>query len=135
MAKIRRALWVVKGKPVAVLGLAFKANTDDIRFSPAIDLIQQLVAEGANVRAYDPEAMERAKTILPGVEFGKTAYEAAENAEALIIATEWEQFRELDWNRIHDSMARPLILDARNLLSPTEMKSRGFEYQSVGRPD
>jgi UDPglucose 6-dehydrogenase len=135
MAKIRRALWVVKGKPVAVLGLAFKANTDDIRFSPAIDLIQQLVAEGANVRAYDPEAMERAKTILPGVEFGKTAYEAAENAEALIVATEWEQFRELDWNRIHDSMARPLILDARNLLSPTEMKSRGFEYQSVGRPD
>jgi UDPglucose 6-dehydrogenase len=135
LVKVRRALWVVKGKPVGVLGLAFKSNTDDIRFSPSIDLVQQLVAEGAKVKAYDPEAMERAKAILPGVEMGKTAYDAAEGAEALIIATEWEQFRELDWNRIHDSMARPLILDGRNLLSPSEMKSRGFEYHSVGRPD
>jgi UDPglucose 6-dehydrogenase len=135
MAKIRRALWVVKGKPVGVLGLAFKPNTDDIRFSPAIDLVQQLVAEGALVRAFDPEAMERAKGMLPGVEFAQNAYEAAEGTEALLIATEWEQFHNLDWNRIHGSMIRPLILDGRNLLSPSEMKSRGFEYYSVGRPD
>jgi UDPglucose 6-dehydrogenase len=135
VAKIRRALWVVKGKPIGVLGLAFKANTDDIRFSPAIDLVQQLQAEGARIRAFDPEAMDRAKSILPGIEFGKTPYDAAEGAEALVIATEWEQFRNLDWNRIHDAMARPLILDGRNLLSPSEMKSHGFEYYSVGRPD
>src|SRR6202522_2536539 len=135
MVKIRRALWVVKDKPVGVLGLAFKPNTDDIRFSPAIDLVQQLVAEGARVRVFDPEAMERAKSILPQVEFAKTAYDAADGAEALLIATEWEQFHNLDWNRIHGSMARPLILDGRNLLSGSEMKSHGFEYYSVGRPD
>jgi UDPglucose 6-dehydrogenase len=135
MVKIRRALWVVKGKPVGVLGLAFKPNTDDIRFSPAIDLVQQLVAEGARVRVFDPEAMERAKSILPQVEFAKTAYDAADGAEALLIATEWEQFHNLDWNRIHGTMARPLILDGRNLLSGSEMKSHGFEYYSVGRPD
>ena len=135
ITKIRRALWVVKGKQIGVLGLAFKPNTDDIRFAPAIDLVQQLRAEGAQIRVFDPEAMEKAKAILPGVEFGKTAYEAAQGTEALIIATEWEQFRDLDWTRIHDSMARPLILDGRNLLSPSEMKSHGFEYYSVGRPD
>jgi len=84
---------------------------------------------------FDPEAMERAKSILPQVEFAKTAYDAADGAEALLIATEWEQFHNLDWNRIHGSMARPLILDGRNLLSGSEMKSHGFEYYSVGRPD
>ena len=135
VAKIRHAMWVVKGKPICVLGLAFKPNTDDIRFSPAIELVQQLQAEGAHIRAFDPEAMDRAKAVLPGIEFGKTPYDAAEGTEALVIATEWEQFRNLDWNRIHDSMARPLILDGRNLLSPSEMKSHGFEYYSVGRPD
>ena len=106
MVKIRRALWVVKGKPVGVLGLAFKPNTDDIRFSPSIDLVQQLVAEGARVRVFDPEAMERAKAILPDVEFAEPAYDAAQGSEALIIATEWEQFHNLDWNRIHGAMSR-----------------------------
>ncbi len=133
--KARRALWVVKGKQIAVLGLAFKANTDDIRFAPAIDLIHQLIAEGARVRAYDPEAMEKAKTVLPQVAMAESAYEAAKDAEALIIATEWTQFRELDWARMRDAMTRPLIVDARNLLSGREMKTLGFEYYSVGRPD
>jgi len=135
VSKIRRALWVIKGKKIGVLGLAFKPNTDDIRFAPAIDLIQLLVADGALVRAYDPEAMEKARTILPHVEFATTAYDAAQDAEALLIATEWEEFRALDWQRIREAMARPLVLDGRNLLSPAEMKSRGFEYFSVGRPD
>jgi UDPglucose 6-dehydrogenase len=135
MTKIRHALWVLKGKPIGVLGLAFKPHTDDIRFAPAIELIQQLQAEGAVIRAFDPEAMDKAKKVLPGIGFGTTAYEAAENAEALLIATEWPEFRALDWKRIHDSMARPLILDGRNLLSPPEMKSHGFEYYSVGRPE
>ena len=135
VGKIRTALWVVKGKQIGVLGLAFKPNTDDIRFAPAIDLIQALLAEGASIRAYDPEAMEKAQPVLPQIQYGKTAYEAAEGAEALLIATEWEQFRKLDWDRIRDSMMRPLILDGRNLLTASEMKSHGFEYYSMGRPD
>jgi UDPglucose 6-dehydrogenase len=133
--KIRRALWVVKGKQIAVLGLAFKANTDDIRFAPAIDLINQLVREGAKIRAYDPEAMEKARPLMPHVEMPESAYDAAKDSEALVIATEWKQFQELDWTRIRDTMTRPLIVDARNLLSGPEMKALGFEYYSVGRPD
>jgi UDPglucose 6-dehydrogenase len=133
--KLRGALWVVRGKQLAVLGLAFKPNTDDIRFAPAIDLVQRLLAEGAKVRAYDPEAMDRARAVLPQIEYAKSPYEAAEEAEALLIATEWDEFRKLDWERIRGVMARPLIVDGRNLLSPREMKSQGFEYRSFGRPD
>ena len=132
--KIRRALWVVKGKQIAVLGLAFKANTDDIRFAPAINLINQLVREGAKIRAHDPDAMEKARPVMSHVEMPESAYEAAKDSEALVIATEWKQFRELDWSRIRDTMTRPLIVDARNLLSGPEMKALGFEYYSVGRP-
>src|SRR5208282_1074480 len=135
MEKIREALWVIRGKQISVLGLAFKPNTDDIRFAPAIDLVNQLLAEGARVRAYDPEAMERARAVLPQVEYAKSAYEAAQNSEALLIATEWDEFRKLDWDRVHADMARPLILDGRNLLSPREMRKRGFEYHCFGRPD
>ena len=133
--KLRGALWVVRGKQVGVLGLAFKPNTDDIRFAPAIDLVQRLLAEGAKVRAYDPQAMDRARAVLPQIDYAKSPYEAAEDAEALLIATEWEEFRKLDWDRIREAMARPLIVDGRNLLSPREMKSQGFEYRSFGRPD
>jgi UDPglucose 6-dehydrogenase len=133
--KLRGALWVVRGKQLGVLGLAFKPNTDDIRFAPAIDLVQRLLAEGAKVRAYDPEAMERARAVLPQIDYVKSPYEAAEDAEALLIATEWDEFRKLDWERIRGAMARPLIVDGRNLLSPREMKSQGFEYRSFGRPD
>jgi UDPglucose 6-dehydrogenase len=135
VSKIREALWVIRGKQIGVLGLAFKANTDDIRFAPAIDLVNQLLAEGAHIRAYDPEAMERAKLVLPQIQYAKSAYEAAEESEALLIATEWDEFRKLDWDRVRDAMARPLILDGRNLLSPRDMKSHGFEYQCFGRPE
>jgi UDPglucose 6-dehydrogenase len=133
--KIREALWVVRGKQIGVLGLAFKPNTDDIRFAPAIDLINRLIGEGARVRAYDPEAMDKARAVLPQIEYAKSAYEAAQDSEALVIATEWDEFRKLDWARVRESMARPLILDGRNLLSPSGMKKRGFEYHSFGRPD
>lgn len=135
MEKIRRALWVIKGKRIAVLGLAFKPNTDDVRFAPAIDLINALIAEGAQVSAYDPEAVEKARSVLQNCEFAASAYDAAKDAEALLIATEWDQFRRLDWDRIREAMARPLVLDGRNLLSPADMKARGIEYVSVGRPD
>jgi UDPglucose 6-dehydrogenase len=131
--KVRQALWVIKGKQLAVLGLAFKANTDDVRFAPAIDLINALLAEGARIVAYDPEAAERAKAVLPQIEYAKTAYDAAKNSEALLIATEWDEFRKLDWDKVRDSMLRPLILDGRNILSPRDIKAKGFEYHCFGR--
>jgi UDPglucose 6-dehydrogenase len=133
--KMRGALWVVRGKQIGVLGLAFKPNTDDIRFSPAIDLVNRLITEGARVRAFDPEAMDRARAVLPQIEYAKSPYEAAQDAEALLIATEWPEFGKLDWERIRNAMARPLIIDGRNLLSPGKMKAEGFEYRSFGRPD
>jgi UDPglucose 6-dehydrogenase len=132
--KIRQALWVIRGKQIGVLGLAFKANTDDIRFAPAIDLINQLLGEGARIRAYDPEAMDRARAVLPQIEYAKSPYEAAEGSEALVIATEWDEFKKLDWERVRDAMDRPLILDGRNILSPKDIKARGFEYHCFGRP-
>jgi UDPglucose 6-dehydrogenase len=133
--KLRGALWVIRGKQVAVLGLAFKPNTDDIRFAPAIDLVSRLISEGARVRAYDPQAMEKARAVLPQIEYASSAYDAAKDADVLLIATEWDEFRNLDWKKLRDTMARPLIVDGRNLLSPREMKSLGFEYRSFGRPD
>ena len=133
--KVREALWVVRDKPVGVLGLAFKPNTDDVRFAPAIDLIRRLLEEGADVRAYDPQAMEKARAILPEVAYAPSAYDAAQGAEALVIATEWPEFRALDWEKMRARMLRPLVLDARNLLLPGEMRARGFEYRSFGRPD
>jgi UDPglucose 6-dehydrogenase len=133
--KLRGALWVVRGKKLGVLGLAFKPNTDDVRFAPAIDLVNRLLAEGAIIRAYDPEAMERSRAILPDIEYAESAYDAAAGAEALLIATEWDQFKKLDWERVRDSMTRPLIVDGRNLLVPQEMIKLGFEYRSFGRPD
>ena len=133
LAKIRRALWVLKGKQVGILGLTFKANTDDIRFAPSMDLIRRLLAEGASLRAYDPEAMEKTRAIFPQVQY-VDPYEVASGADALLIVTEWEEFKKLDWMRIRNSMLRPLVLDGRNLLDPAKMKELGFEYQSIGRP-
>jgi UDPglucose 6-dehydrogenase len=133
--KIRKALWVVRGKQLGVLGLAFKPNTDDVRFAPAIELVKHLLAEGARIRAFDPVAMERARPEVPEIDYVASAYEVAQDSEALLIATEWKEFRDLDWNRIRESMGRPLIIDGRNLLSPKEMRALGFEYLSFGRPD
>jgi UDPglucose 6-dehydrogenase len=133
--KVRRALWVVKEKTVGVLGLAFKPNTDDIRFAPAIDVVRRLIAEGARLRVSDPVAMERARSVLKGVEFVEDPYEVARGADALLLLTEWREYRELDWKRIHKEMGRPLVLDGRNMLAPAKMKELGFEYHSFGRPD
>jgi len=134
--KVRRALWVVKDKTVGVLGLAFKPNTDDVRFAPAIEVLRRLIAEGAKVRASDPVAIERARLVLSkGVEFVEDPYQTTRGADALLLLTEWKEYRDLDWQRIYGEMARPLILDARNMLSPAKMKELGFEYHSFGRPD
>jgi UDPglucose 6-dehydrogenase len=134
--KVRRALWVLKDKSVGVLGLAFKPNTDDVRFAPAIEVVRRLTAEGARVRVSDPVAIERARLLLNhGVEFFEDPYQTARGADALLLLTEWKEYRELDWKRIYREMARPLILDARNMLAPAKMKEQGFEYYSFGRPD
>jgi UDPglucose 6-dehydrogenase len=132
--KIRQALWVVKDKKVGVLGLAFKANTDDIRFAPSLDILRRLLAEGATVRAYDQEAMDRTSAIFPQVHYCREPYEVARDADALLILTEWDDFRQLDWERIHGLMVRALVIDGRNLLEPAAMMERGFEYLSFGRP-
>ena len=133
--KTERSLWVLKHKKIALLGLSHKAGTDDIRSSPAIDLYKRLTAAGALVTAFDPQAISNAHAAFPGLVSCRDAYEAAERADALLILTEWDDFRVLDWPRIRGIMARPLVLDGRNLLSPHFMKSLGFEYHSVGRPD
>jgi UDPglucose 6-dehydrogenase len=134
LEKVKKALWVIKDKQIGVLGLAFKANTDDIRFAPAIEVVRRLLAEGATVHAYDPEAMERTRAILPNIQYGQDAHDVARGADALLLLTEWDQFRHLDWKRLHGEMARPLILDARNMLRPAEMEAMGFDYVSFGRP-
>ena len=121
-------------KQIGLLGLAFKANTDDIRYAPALSLIRQLQAAGAHVRAYDPRAMEKTRELIPDVRYGPGPYEVAEHADALMIVTDWNEFRELDWEQVRDRMNRPLLLDGRNLLDPVRMKALGFEYYSLGRP-
>lgn len=135
LARMQRALWVINDKRIGVLGLAAKPDTDDIRSSPAIELLRRLMAEGAQVRAYDPQALAKAQAKCPQLTAASNPYDAAEAADALVIATDWNDFRELDWNRIRDVMARPLVFDGRNLLDPGNMKALGFEYHSVGRPN
>jgi len=132
--KILKALWVVKGKRIAVLGLAFKANTDDIRFAPALDVIRRLLAEGAEVHASDPEAIVRTKALLPTVKYHEDPYEALKNADAALVCTEWKIFRELDWERAGKLMARRLVIDGRNLYSPKKMQQLHFDYHCFGRP-
>jgi UDPglucose 6-dehydrogenase len=131
--KIHKALWVVKGKKVAVLGLAFKANTDDIRFAPALDVIRRLLDEGAEVHASDPEAISRTKPVLPAVKYHDDPYEALKSVDAALVCTEWKIFRELDWEKAGHTMARRLVIDGRNLYSPKKMHELGFDYYSFGR--
>lgn len=135
MDKVRKALWVIKDKRVGVLGLAFKANTDDIRFSPSLEVLRRLLAEGAHVRAYDQEAMDKTSAIFPQVQYFREPYEVVRDSDALLLLTEWPEFRTLDWARIYSIMGRPLILDGRNLLNSNEMIELGFEYYSFGQPE
>ena len=123
----------LRGKTIAVLGLTFKPNTDDMRESPSIPLITALQDMGAKVRAYDPTGMEQAKPLLPNVAFCKDAYDCAEDASALVIVTEWEQFRALDFARLKKVMQSPVLVDLRNIYRPEEVARHGFVYESVGR--
>jgi UDPglucose 6-dehydrogenase len=113
--------------------LAFKPNTDDVRFAPSIAVVQSLLAEGAIVTAYDPEAMEKTRALLPEINYALDLYEAAHGADAILILTEWDEFRSIDWVRLKQIVDRPLIIDGRNLFSPSEVASRGFTYVSTGR--
>ena len=135
LRKVHSALWTLRGKNLAVLGLAFKGGTDDIRESPALSLVQSLLQEGSKIRAYDPAAMERAKPLFPsGVVFTDSAYEAAHGADALLVLTEWEEFAALDLTRLRTELKYPIVIDGRNLYDPEVMASHGFTYYSVGRP-
>lgn len=133
--KIEEALWVVKGKTIAVWGLAFKPNTDDMRNAPSITIIERLVSEGATVRAYDPQAMEKAKAILGDkVQYAKDPYAAIDGADALVIVTEWDEFKKANLKKVLALLRQPLVLDGRNLFDPAAMTALGFVYHSIGRP-
>ena len=135
MKKVRAALWTLRGKRIGVLGLAFKGETDDVRESPAIAIIQDLLKEGARVCAYDPAAMLKAREILPldAIEYADNEYLAASGRDALLILTDWAQFRRIDLQKLRAAMKLPIIVDGRNLFNPNQMAAAGFLYYSVGR--
>jgi UDPglucose 6-dehydrogenase len=131
--KITETLWVLKDKKIGVLGLAFKQNTDDVRSSPAIDLCHRLQKDGAALRVHDPKAMDKAKSLLPNVTFVDDMNAVAEGCDALVVATEWEEFKKLDLARAKKGLTHPILFDGRNLFDPAEMEKLGWIYKSVGR--
>jgi UDPglucose 6-dehydrogenase len=134
LRKVRSALWTLRGKHLGVLGLAFKGGTDDIRESPAVFLVQALLQEGCRITAYDPAAMDRTREAMTSpIKFANSAYEAANGADALLILTEWEEFANLDLDRLRKELKYPIVIDGRNLYDPETMASQGFTYYSVGR--
>ena len=135
MKKVRAALWTLRGKRLGVLGLAFKGETDDVRESPAVAIIQELLKEGASVCAYDPAAMLKAREVLPpgAIEYADNEYLAASRRDALLILTDWPQFRRIDLRKLRTAMKLPIIVDGRNLFDPSQMAAAGFLYYSVGR--
>ncbi|MBU1335687.1 MAG: UDP-glucose/GDP-mannose dehydrogenase family protein [Alphaproteobacteria bacterium] len=124
----------VRGKTIGVLGLTFKPNTDDMREAASIDIIEGLLAAGARVAAYDPQGMRAARELLAGVDFGGSAYDVAEGADALVLVTEWNEFRSLDLARLHGLMRTPVLVDLRNVYRHDEVARHGFDYSSIGRP-
>ncbi|MBN1585968.1 MAG: UDP-glucose/GDP-mannose dehydrogenase family protein [Candidatus Omnitrophica bacterium] len=130
--KIEDALWIVKGKTIAVLGLSFKPNTDDMREAPSVDVINSLQTMGATVKAYDPQAMEKAKAVLKDVTYCKDAYETVEGSDCMVVLTDWNDFKELDFSRVLASMRHPIIVDGRNIYPRKKMEDLGFQYFGVG---
>ena len=133
VTKVREILGGFRGKVIAVWGLTFKPNTDDMRDAPAISIVRMLQNEGATVRAYDPVAMDQAKEALPGVIYCESPYAAAQEADAVLLVTEWNEFKQLDMDRVRDLMRQPILLDGRNVYDPQEMRERGFIYRGMGR--
>lgn len=131
--KVRTLLGNLEGKVIGILGLSFKPNTDDMREAPSVEIITTLQSWGAHVKAYDPVAMERAGEVMPRVTFCATAYDAAKDADALLIITEWNEFKQFDWAKLRQFMKQPIVLDGRNLYDPNEIAACGFTYWGVGR--
>jgi len=131
--KIEETLWVLKDKTIGVLGLAFKQNTDDVRSSPAIDLCRLLLKQGAALRAHDPKAMEKARAVLPEITYVPEMNDVAQDCDALVIATEWEEFKQLDLAKAKECLSAPIMFDGRNLFDPAEMEQLGWIYKSIGR--
>ncbi len=131
--KIEETLWNIKNKNIGVLGLSFKPNTDDIRNSIAMEIIRTLKSAGAKIKAYDPQAMAKAKAEIRGIQFCKDSYAAAKNSDCLLIMTEWAEFKKLDLAKIKKLLAQPVIIDGRNMFEPAAMKKLGFVYKCVGR--
>ncbi|HEY3626606.1 MAG TPA: UDP binding domain-containing protein, partial [Terracidiphilus sp.] len=135
--KVRAALWTLRGKKLAALGLAFKSDTDDIRESPAFDVIRKLLEAGSSITAYDPAAMDRAREILPPsdkMRYASNLYEAAQDADAVLILTDWKEFAEIDLAELNRALKFPIVIDGRNLYKPQYMSDHGFTYVSIGRP-
>ncbi len=133
LKKIKDMLWIIKDKQIAVLGLSFKPNTDDIRNSPALDIVKMLQAEGANIKAYDPQAMPKVKNALGGIKLCKNAYEACRGSDCMIVMTEWDEFRELNLAKVKKLLRRPLIIDGRNIYDASKLEKQGFSYVCMGR--
>jgi len=131
--KIKDVLWIIKDKTIGVLGLSFKPNTDDIRNAPSIDIIKALQAEGAAIKTYDPQAVKKAKEVLTKVTFCQDAYDVAKGSDCLLIITEWDEFKELDFHKIKRLLKRPLIIDGRNIYEPKMLQKLGFTYVGIGR--
>lgn len=133
LKKVEDKLWNVRGKHVAIWGLAFKPDTDDMRYAPSLEIVQFLKERGAIVSAYDPQSMAKAKAALPPIRYAKNAYDACRGADCLLIVTEWNEFKEADMKRVKKTMRHPLVIDGRNIYEPSAMKSLGFMYESIGR--
>lgn len=135
--KIKRALWILKDKKIAILGLSFKPDTDDIREASSIKIISRLLEEGAFLRLYDPQAMENMRKVFPEkppqISYAESPYKAAEEANALCVVTEWDEFKNLDLKKIKQGMANPILIDGRNIYEPSKVRALGFEYASIGR--
>ncbi len=131
--KLEEMLWNLKDKKIGILGLAFKPNTDDMRFAPSITIIGELQKCGAEIKAYDPVAMDRAKKIMPDIEYCTDAYGVAKNVDAVVLVTEWDEFRKLDLEKMKATMRQPVFLDGRNVFDPGEMANKGFIYAGIGR--
>lgn len=131
--KTENILWNLRDKKIGILGLAFKPNTDDMRFAPSITIIRALQKEGAAIKAYDPVAVERAKVIMPDIEYCKSPYDVAMDVDAIVLVTEWDEFEKLDLHKIKDVMRQPVFVDGRNLFDPQKMKELGFIYTGIGR--
>jgi UDPglucose 6-dehydrogenase len=133
LRRLKKALWTLRGKTVAVWGLAFKPDTDDLRNAPALDIIRDLLSEGCRVRVHDPVAMPKAREFLKGVVFARDPYDAARGADAVALVTEWKEYKDLDMKKVRALVRTPVFLDGRNLYDPAGLAARGFQVHAVGR--